>query len=482
MDIYTSPPVLKNTFSHDKLLGPYLKEIMPAPYWPAIEKHLKECGELAAGEWLRLSQEAENNPPQVIDGDVQVSSAWKKLEGQAAIHGIVASAYERKFQEYSRLYQFALLYLFHSSSAFVSCPLAMTDGAARALELYGDDQLKKTAFAHLTSRDPKTFWTSGQWMTERTGGSDVSGTSTVARKTAQGWSLTGTKWFTSATTSPMAMLLARPEGAPVGSKGLSLFYCELRDANQKLNNIEVIRLKPKLGTQALPTAELELKGTPAALVGDEGSGVRKISSLFNITRIYNSTCATSHMRRALDLAWDFSTKRKAFGKTLLEQPLHLHTLQRLEKDFARCFRLTADLSLLLGKDECGLATDRERALLRALTPIVKLYTAKICMRVTSEALELFGGAGYIEDTGIPRLLRDAQVFSIWEGTTNILSLDFLRALEKEEVLPVLADEMEKKEPGSSKIFKRLQGLSRERAEIYSRELCFKIAETLGAGD
>ena len=121
--------------------------------------------------------------------------------------------------------------------------------------------------------------------------SGSSGTTTVAKRVGNGFELYGTKWFTSATTSQMAMTLARIEGAEAGSRGLSLFYLELRDAKGQLQNIEVHRLKDKLGTKALPTAELTLKGTPAILVGGEGGGVKKISSLFNLTRIYNSVCS-----------------------------------------------------------------------------------------------------------------------------------------------------------------------------------------------
>lgn len=471
MDIYLDPPRLKNTFENDSELKNLLAEILPKQFQPEIIKHLSECGNLAANKWWALAKQAEENKPLVVNGDVQVHQSWKALEAEAALHGIVACAYERKYGEYSRLYQFALLYLFHSSSAFVSCPLAMTDGAARAIELYGDDELKKNAFKHLTSRDPKEFWTSGQWMTERTGGSDVSGTSTIAKKTSSDWSLTGTKWFTSATTSPMSMLLARPEGAEAGSRGLSLFYCEIRNSKGKLQNIEVIRLKPKLGTDALPTAELNLKGTPAKLVGDEGGGVKKISSLFNITRIYNSVCATSQMRRALDLAWDFSAKRSAFGKKLIDQPLHKATLEQLEDEFKKCFHLTAFVALLLGKDECDTASESERLLLRALTPITKLYTAKVCMRVVSEVVESFGGAGYIEDTGIPRLLRDAQVFSIWEGTTNVLSLDFLRSVEKENTLPAFTEFCRDL---------KINGLSQELLQKNARNFCLLAGEKIGS--
>lgn len=444
MDFYQNPPELKNAFLTDPLLPQLASKHLPAE----VQSHLTRVGELAVTDWLTWAQQAEREAPELIPFDawgrrvdeIRLSEGWRKLERAAAETGIVASGYERRYGEWSRVYQAALLYLFHPSSAFVSCPLAMTDGAARAIELYGDEDLKGRVFPKLTSRDPQTAWTSGQWMTERTGGSDVSGTSTIARKNGSGdfpWRLEGVKWFTSATTSPMAMLLARIEGAEAGSRGLSLFYTELRDSQSKLQGIEILRLKDKLGTRALPTAELQLQGTPARLVGGEGGGVKKISALFNITRVYNSICALGHWRRALHLAQSYSAMRMAFGKVLNDHPLHKATLDEQEAKFAGAFRLTFYVAHLLGKDECGTATDDERTLLRALTPVVKLYTARLCRDGVGEVVEMFGGAGFIEDTGLPVLLRDAQVFSIWEGTTNVLALDFMRALLKEGAGPAL---------------------------------------------
>ena len=502
MDFYQDPPILENTFDSDALLQKRMKSSFSGTDLSNVTQHLSRVGHLASSEWLELANQAETNPPRHVPFDpwgrridrIEVSSGWTKLEAAAAEHGIVASAYERKYGAASRVYQAALLYLFHPSSAIASCPLAMTDGAARAIELYGDEELRSNAFRMLTSRDPKNFWTSGQWMTERTGGSDVSGTSTQARKSDSrwGWSLNGAKWFTSATTSQMSMLLARPEGAEAGSSGLSLFYTELRDKNERLNGLEILRLKDKLGTKALPTAELLLKDTPAKLVGDIGGGVRKMSSLFNITRVYNAVCATAHMRRALDLAQSYSRKRSAFGKLLVDHPLHRTTLAELEGEFEKCFEFTFYVASLLGKSECGTANEEERLLLRALTPILKLYTAKKCIQVVSEVIEVFGGAGYVEDTGIPRLLRDAQVFSIWEGTTNVLSLDFLRALEKEHVGPALFAKIERdfkatvsKESASEwttlRTLSQEIAIDRNKAEASARKLSLAVGEIFGKG-
>jgi hypothetical protein len=140
------------------------------------------------------------------------------------------------------------------------------------------------------------------------------------------------------------------------------------------------------------------------------------------------------MRRAIALASDYARRRRAFGKPLIEHPLHVETLAEMQLELRAAFLLAFRVVELLGKDECGDATESELKLLRFLIPVAKLYTAKQAIAVASEALEAFGGAGYLEDTGLPRLLRDAQVLSIWEGTTNILSLDALRAIERGDVL------------------------------------------------
>lgn len=452
-NFFQDGPRLSNTFESDPLLKNFIQSFIPKEIQKSVTDHLQHLGALASQDMLKWAHDTESHPPihrpydpwgRRID-EIDTSAGWKSLERLAAQEGIVATAYDRSHGAFSRVYQMALLYLYSPSSAIFSCPLAMTDGAARAIELYGSDALKARALPHLLSRDPQKFWTAGQWMTERTGGSDVSGTSTVAQKFsgdslfAADHALTGTKWFTSATTSQMALTLARPEGALEGSKGLALYYLELRNSHNQLNNIEIHRLKDKLGTRALPTAELSLQQTPALQLGEAGEGVRRIASVLNITRIYNSICALGHMRRCLDLIQDYSRRRKAFGKLLKDHPLHAQTLENLETTFQNSFYFSMFVAHLLGSEEVGEISSSQRVLLRVLTPILKLYTAKKCIHIASEVVEMFGGAGYIEDTGIPRLLRDAQVFAIWEGTTNVLSLDMLRAFEKEQALPVLSE-------------------------------------------
>ena len=449
-DFHQSPPRLGNQYHDDRVLRSYLHRVLPPDILAEIEPDLRRLGARAAGDILELGEAAEAQPPRHVPYDawgrrvdrIDTSAAWRELDRISAEEGLVAIGYERAHGSLSRIDQFARLYLFSPSSATYSCPLAMSDGAARCLELYGESPRLHAAYEHLTTRDPARFWTSGQWMTERTGGSDVSGTSTIARREGDGVRLYGTKWFTSATTSQMAMTLARMEGAPEGSRGLSLFYLELRDEAGSLRGIRVHRLKEKLGTRALPTAELSLEGTPGWLVGEEGRGVHTIATLFNITRVYNACASVAGMRRSVALARDYAVRREAFGKPLSEHPLHVETLAELQVEVEAAFHLVFRVVELLGRAECGEASEGEAALLRLLTPVAKLYTAKQAIGVASEALEAFGGAGYIEDTGFPRLLRDAQVLAIWEGTTNVLSLDLLRAIDRGGAMDALRSDIE----------------------------------------
>lgn len=447
-EFFQSAPVLVNQYRDDAVLKSWLKARLPPEVLKACDPGLDGLGERAAGDLLAMAADAEAHPPRHVPYDawgrridrIETAWGWQALRRVAAEEGIVATAYERRHGHFSRLHQFARIYLYTPSSALYSCPLAMSDGTARVLELHGDPALQQRLLPHLLSRDPASCWTAGQWMTERAGGSDVSGTATVALLENRGYRLYGTKWFTSAVTSELAVTLARDEAMDAEGR-LSLFCLELRDAEGRLNDILVHRLKDKLGTRALPTAELTLKGTPAVRIGAPGHGVRTISTVLNITRLYNAVSAVSYMRRSIALATDYARRRQAFGKLLIDQPLHRETLADLQAEFTGAFHLVFHLGALLGREETGVANENEKALLRLLTPVAKLYTAKQAIAVASEALECFGGQGYIEDTGLPVLLRDCQVLSIWEGTTNVLSLDVLRVLEHADVLEVFAGDI-----------------------------------------
>lgn len=439
MQFHQAPPTLGNQYEDDPVLRSYLVRSVPAGVLCEIEPTLVEMGRLAGGELYQMQLADRLNEPTLTQWDawgnridrIELTPLWRAAERIAAEHGVVATAYEQKHGRLSRVHQCALAYLFTPSTDIYSCPLAMTDGAARTLLGSGNQALIERAVPHLTSRDPKEFWTSGQWMTELTGGSDVGASETLAKpdpNQSREWLLYGRKWFTSAATSQMALTLARPEGNPSGGRGLALFYLEMRDEQGRLRNISIDRLKDKLGTRKVPTAELTLDGTPAQLVLGTTDGVRNITPLLNITRLWNGISAVSLMRRSVALALDYAHKRTAFGELLFEKPLHVDTLAGLQAETEAAFHLAFLVAELTGYAETGEIDEEQSLLLRLLTPLMKLTTGKQVVAVVSEALEAFGGAGYVEDTGLPMLLRDAQVLPIWEGTTNVLSLDALRAL------------------------------------------------------
>ena len=429
-------PRLGNQYDDDRVLRSYLRRRLPPDALAAVEPALREMGALAGGELYDLQLADRLSEPELIQWDawgeridrIVVTPLWQRAERLAAEFGVVATAYERDYGPLSRPVQFALAYLFHPSTDVYTCPLAMTDGAARTLQLSGNRPLIDCALPRLTSRDPATFWTSGQWMTESTGGSDVGRSETVACREGDGWRLYGRKWFTSATTSPMTLTLARPQGNGPGGRGLALFYLELRDEAGRLNHITVNRLKDKLGTRKVPTAELLLEGAPATPLLGLDNGVRNIIPMLHLTRTWNSVMAAATMRRGLALSRDYAKRREAFGALLAHQPLHADTLAWLQAETEAAFHLSFCLVELIGRDETGDASPADHDLLRLLTSIAKLTTGRQAVAVASEALEAFGGAGYVEDTGLPLLLRDSQVMPIWEGTTNVLALDALRAL------------------------------------------------------
>ncbi|KAG5278789.1 hypothetical protein AALO_G00102790 [Alosa alosa] len=438
---FQDKPLLKNPFLEDALLRTYLRRHLPLR---DVEEDLTRFGERLVQEIDALGLECEENPPRLKHFDawgrrvdhILTCPAWTRMKEISAEEGLVAAGYERCYGEWSRVYQMAKIFLYAPSAGLYTCPLAMTDGAAKVIESLGGASSVEEAFRRLTSRDPKRFWTSGQWMTERKGGSDVaSGTETVAWPQADGtYKLRGFKWFTSATDADMTLTLARipdKDGqAKQGSGGLSLFYAEVRDGQGILNGIEVQRLKEKLGTRQMPTAELLLHGLPAHLISVEGRGVASIANMLTLTRIHNTVSAVASMRRVIQMSREYATKRFVFGKFLKDHPLHVQTMARMEVETRAAFLLMMEVCRLLGREESAKASDMDLHLLRLLTTVAKLYTGKQAVAVVSEGLECFGGQGYIEDTGLPRMLRDAQVLSIWEGTTNILALDVLRCISK----------------------------------------------------
>jgi len=504
MPFLQAAPMLSNQYLDDRVLRSYLRRVLPPAVLAAIEGDLTELGEYAASAWKQARARERCEPKltrlsawgERIDR-IELTPAWIAAQPLAARHGLVAAGHETTHGASARVHQFAMVYLFHCASEFYTCPLAMTDGATTVLQVSANRRLIDRALPHFLSRDPEAFWISGQWMTENAGGSDVSGSQTSARQENGRWRLYGRKWFTSAINAQAALALARPAGAPPGSDSLALFYLEPQKSDGRWRNVTLERLKDKLGTRELPTAEIRLDGAPAELVGEAKHGVRQIAPMLNITRTWNAIGALATMRRGIALARDYANRRVVFGRPLAEQALYQDTLGGMQAEFEAAFHLSFYVTELLGRAQSGQADEAQQNLLRLLTPLVKLWTGKLATAIASEACECFGGMGYLEDSGIPQLLRDAQVWSIWEGTSNVQALDFLRVFrgtgglqpllsaQRAILSQVRASELEPcartAREAATKITEWLQKTSaneRERLEAGAREVAIGLARTL----
>ena len=452
MEFFQDAPARANRFQTDPVFRSafrrYVPELMQRRSQPAlggatVAAWLESLGELAATRWPELAARAEASPPTLTRHDpwgrridrIEVAPEWTQLveEGRAA--GVVTLPYDGSLGRHGRILQFLALDLFMPVSATADCPLSMTDAAARVL-LSESRELAARFVPRLTARSDGM--TSGQWMTEREGGSDVGRTSTIAKRHPDGtWTLHGTKWFTSATTADLALVLARPEGAGEGSRGLWLFCVELRNADGSWNGISVRRLKDKLGTKALPTAELDLDGTIAIPVGD-GGGVRRIAAMLNITRVHAAFGGIAALGDGLGLVRSYAASREAFGRPLRDLPLHRRWIAEQTARYEAASALGYHAADLLGASEHG---EAPHELARVVIPLAKLFCARVGTDGASQIIESFGGAGYVEDTGIPRLLRDVHVNCIWEGTTSVMALDVLRALRAPGALEAVIDDI-----------------------------------------
>ncbi|KAF3080387.1 hypothetical protein TWF102_002199 [Orbilia oligospora] len=466
---FQEQPHLGNQYDEDLYLQRLIQAYLPAELSQASGASspvglFRDIGaKTIEPEVFRWIDDAEKNKPYVEElatfgkpkGVLHTAAGWKELGKMAAREGIIQTAYEDKYGPYKRIVQFTKYYIYCPSSAIYTCPLAMTDAAARVLELQLSNASLSTtkrsvfqdAYNNLTTRDLAKCWTSGQWMTERAGGSDVRNSETTAFQQSDGtYLISGHKWFSSATDSQMSILLAR---TPT-SAGLSCFFAPLKHADGSWNGVRIVRLKDKLGTRALPTAELELKDMKGYLVGEEGKGVKYISTMLNITRVHNAVSSVSFWRRGLAIVKAFAKVRKTQNKELWKIPLHLSGLAKMEVQFRANMQLTYFTVALLGFDEQGMPEQRapwmpkdgkEVALmLRVLTPLVKMVTAKATVSSLAECMECLGGVGYLEneqELNIARLYRDANVLPIWEGTTNVLSVDIIRAFTKGDSLAAL---------------------------------------------
>jgi acyl-CoA dehydrogenase len=326
------------------------------------------------------------------------------------------------------------------------CPVAMTVGAAIVLEKFDESERNDEYFRQLTTRDPDEYIEGAMFLTEKQGGSDVGANETTAVEAdtdEEGvYHLTGEKWFCSNIDSEGTLALARREGAPEGTAGLSLFLVPHTKANGELNDQVYRRLKDKLGTISVPTGEVELHGAKGYLVGELEEGFRYITEMLNFERLSNAAASVGIMGRCLLESKVQAANREAFGQTIDQFPLMRRDLVEMAVDYEAAVAFVFETARLF--DVAEEDDDDARRLLRLFVPIAKYRTAREAVDTASYACEVLGGNGYVRGFATERLLRDAQVLPIWEGTSNILSLDVLRVLNRENAHAVLMSDIQER--------------------------------------
>ncbi|MFC7237105.1 acyl-CoA dehydrogenase family protein [Saliphagus sp. GCM10025317] len=384
-------------------------------------------------------------------GEVQnrVRYPPEQLENERLVYesGIVADAFEAppgRDEPMPLAHNLAMQYLLCYADVGFDCPVAMTAGAALVLEKFDDGSLE-SYYDGLTSRAYDDLIEGAMFLTEKQGGSDVGATETCAEwdEDAGCYRLTGEKWFCSNIDAQGTLALARIEGAPDGTSGLSLFLVP-HELEGELNDQLYRRLKDKLGTIAVPTGEVEFRGAKAFLVGEPENGFRQMAEMLNLERLSNAAASCGLIGRALLESKVRAANREAFGKPIDQHPLMRRDLVDMAVDHEAATAFTMEAARLFSireraeraaRGDLETPDDRleERAyrLVRLLIPIAKARTGRMAVDTASYAMEIQGGNGYVNDFVTNRLLRDAQVLPIWEGTENVLSLDVLRALERE---------------------------------------------------
>lgn len=426
-----------NFYRADPVLADLMRVYLPDNLARHIEPHLDRLGELAGGHLDECARMADKHGPVLHQRDrfgndrqwIEYHPAYRELERAAyGEFGIHAMSHRKGIMGWPSTYpavaKHAFTFLFNQAEFGLGCPINVTDGAARLLSRFGDESLKAKYLDGLTQTDMSKLTQGGQFMTEKKGGSDVGKLTTTAVQDGDRWRLHGEKWFCSNADAEVVMLLARPEGAVGGTQGVGLFLMPRRLDDGSPNHYRIVRLKDKLGTRSMASGEIKLEGAVAYAVGRLDRGFVQMAEMVNWSRLSNGVKSAALMRRAHHDANTVANNRVVFGRRIIDMPLARRQLMKImlatEQSVSLSF-ITADA---LDRAEGG--SQEAAALLRVLTPTLKYRATRDARKVCGDALEMRGGIGYIEEFATPRLLRDAHLGSIWEGTGNIVALDTLQ--------------------------------------------------------
>jgi len=477
----------QNFFAIDRSFQDLLSLYMDPALLKQVRPHFERLGDLAGNRLDDLAMTADRNLPVLHARDrygrdedwIEYHPSYREMEKiafeefgmhamshRAGVLGLDTPAHP--------LVKYGITYLFVQAEFGLMCPVSVSDTSNFIIKRFGSEPLKKLLLDRLLSQDPATMLKGTQFMTEKAGGSDVGALETEAERIGVGpdgverWKLFGQKWFCSHADADVAVLLARPRGAAPGTRGLGMFAMPRRLEDGSRNAYRIVRLKDKLGTRSMASGEIVMDGAVAYLVGDVGQGFKQMMEQVNLSRLSHGVRAASMMRRCLNEALAAARGRRAFGKAIAEYPLLRRQLMKIMLPTEQALSMYAFSADAMGRAQAG---DREAAdLLRILTPVYKFRACRDNIPVASQALEVKGGLGYIEEWVTARLVRDAQVGTLWEGTSNINALDVVqRAVGKvgghKTLTAALKDRFERSKelPGQ---YKGLLGGTLERVERF----------------
>jgi alkylation response protein AidB-like acyl-CoA dehydrogenase len=432
----------ENFYAADRGLRDLLALYLAPDDFRRLEPHFDRLGELAGGRLDELARIADKHPPVLHARDrfgrdedwIDYHSSYREMEkiafGDFQFHAMSHRAgtlgMDRPLPAVAK---YALQYLFVQAEFGLMCPISVTDTSIHLIRKFASAELKEYLLPKMLSGDVATMWKGTQFMTERSGGSDVGAIETTARCEDGVWRLYGDKWFCSHADADVALLLARPEGAALGTKGLALFALPRRLKDGRRNGYRIVRLKDKLGTRSMASGEILLEGAVAYLVGEADRGLKQMMEQVNLSRLSHGVRASAMMRRCANEAMICARTRIAFGKTIIEYPLLRRQLLKIavpSEQSLSMFLFAAD-----AMDRANAGSKEAESCLRILTPLLKFRACRDNIPVATGAMEVRGGNGYIEEWVHARLVRDAHIGVLWEGTSNINALDIvMRAVGK----------------------------------------------------
>ena len=474
-----------NSYRADPALTDLLRIHLPDSLFRHIEPHLDRLGSLAGGRLDECARLADRHVPVLHQRDrfgrdvqwIEYHPAYRELERAAfGEFGIHAMSLRKGIlgwpEKYPVVAKHAFTFLFNQAEFGLGCPINVTDGCAKLLASFGSEDLKTKYLDGLTQTDMSKLTQGGQFMTEKEGGSDVGTLATTAVQEGDHWRLFGEKWFCSNADAEVVMLLARPQGAGPGTRGVGLFLMPRKLDDGSPNHYRIVRLKDKLGTRSMASGEIKLEGAIAYAVGRLDRGFVQMAEMVNSSRLSNGVKSTALMRRAHHDAMTVARNRMVFGSRIIDLPLARRQLMKIMLATEQALSLSFVTADALDRAEAG--SQDAAALLQILTPTLKFRATRDARKVCGDALEMRGGIGYVEEFATARLLRDAHLGSIWEGTGNIVAIDALtRAVGRHGADAALAADLHARLDDSARVPQgwrdRLRELT-DRAVAFAREV------------